>query len=248
MRGRIVVAEPAPGAELLHVEQLSSGFEAGPVLFGVDIAVAEGEMVAIIGSNGAGKSTLLGTLSGLVPTTSGVISLAGEDVTTAPPRRRLAAGMAHVPQGRRLFADLSVERNLLLGAYLRRDTDIRTDLARMVEYFPALADKMKRDAGTLSGGEQQMVAIGRGLMSRPRLLMVDELSLGLAPNTAERLLQVLRDISRQGTSMLLVEQDVLLALEVADRGYVLENGRMALSGAAAALADNPQVRQAYLGV
>jgi branched-chain amino acid transport system ATP-binding protein len=248
MRGRIVVAEPAPGAELLRVEQLSSGFEAGPVLFEVDIAVVEGEMVAIIGSNGAGKSTLLGTLSGLVPITSGVISLAGKDVTTASPQRRLAAGMAHVPQGRRLFADLSVERNLLLGAYLRRDTDIRTDLARMVEYFPALADKMKRDAGTLSGGEQQMVAIGRGLMSRPRLLMVDEPSLGLAPNTVERLLQVLRDICQQGTSMLLVEQDVLLALEVADRGYVLENGRMALSGAAAALADNPQIRQAYLGV
>jgi branched-chain amino acid transport system ATP-binding protein len=248
MRGRIVVAEPAPGAELLRVEQLSSGFEAGPVLFEVDIAVVEGEMVAIIGSNGAGKSTLLGTLSGLVPITSGVISLAGKDVTTASPQRRLAAGMAHVPQGRRLFADLSVERNLLLGAYLRRDTDIRTDLARMIEYFPALADKMKRDAGTLSGGEQQMVAIGRGLMSRPRLLMVDEPSLGLAPNTVERLLQVLRDICQQGTSMLLVEQDVLLALEVADRGYVLENGRMALSGAAAALADNPQIRQAYLGV
>lgn len=242
------MAEPAPGAELLRVEQLSSGFEAGPVLFEVDIAVVEGEMVAIIGSNGAGKSTLLGTLSGLVPITSGVISLAGKDVTTASPQRRLAAGMAHVPQGRRLFADLSVERNLLLGAYLRRDTDIRTDLARMVEYFPALADKMKRDAGTLSGGEQQMVAIGRGLMSRPRLLMVDEPSLGLAPNTVERLLQVLRDICQQGTSMLLVEQDVLLALEVADRGYVLENGRMALSGAAAALADNPQIRQAYLGV
>src|ERR1035437_692174 len=248
MRGRIVVAEPAPGAELLRVEQLSSGFEAGPVLFEVDIAVVEGEMVAIIGSNGAGKSTLLGTLSGLVPTTSGVISLAGEDVTTASPQRRLAAGMAHVPQGRRLFADLSVERNLLLGAYLRRDTDIRTDLARMVEYFPALADQMKRDAGTLSGGEQQMVAIGRGLMSRPRLLMVDEPSVGLAPNTVERLLQVLRDICQQGTSMLLVEQDVLLALEVADRGYVLENGRMALSGPPPALADNPQIRQAYLGV
>jgi branched-chain amino acid transport system ATP-binding protein len=242
------VAESAAGAELLNVEQLSSGFEAGPVLFAVDITVAEGEMVAIIGSNGAGKSTLLGTLSGLVRTTSGVITMAGQDVTGASPQRRLASGMAHVPQGRRLFGDLSVQRNLLLGAYLRRDPDIRTDLDRMVDYFPALTDKMKRDAGTLSGGEQQMVAIARGLMSRPRLLMVDELSLGLAPNTAERLLQILREISQQGTAMLLVEQDVVLALEVADRGYVLENGRMALSGAAATLAENPQVKQAYLGV
>jgi branched-chain amino acid transport system ATP-binding protein len=153
-----------------------------------------------------------------------------------------------VPQGRRLFGDLTVQRNLLLGAYLRRDHDIRADLDRMLDYFPALGNKMKRNAGNLSGGEQQMVAIARGLMSRPRLLMVDELSLGLAPNTAERLLGVLRDISQQGTAMLLVEQDVVLALEVADRGYVLENGRMVLSGAAATLAENPQVKQAYLGV
>lgn len=242
------MAETASGTQLLEVEQLSSGFEAGPVLFGVDIAVGKGEMVAVIGSNGAGKSTLLGTLSGLVRTTSGAVSMAGQDVTTASPQRRLAAGIAHVPQGRRLFGDLTVQRNLVLGAYLRRDHDILADLSRMMEYFPALADKLKREAGTLSGGEQQMVAIARGLMSRPRLLMVDELSLGLAPNTAERLLQVLRDISRQGTAMLLVEQDVVLALEVADRGYVLENGRVALAGAAAELAENPQVKQAYLGV
>ena len=248
MRRPTAVAETASGTQLLEVEQLSSGFEAGPVLFGVDIAVGEGEMVAVIGSNGAGKSTLLGTLSGLVRTTSGAVSMAGQDVTTASPQRRLAAGIAHVPQGRRLFGDLTVQRNLVLGAYLRRDHEIRADFSRMMEYFPALADKLKREAGTLSGGEQQMVAIARGLMSRPRLLMVDELSLGLAPNTAERLLQVLRDISRQGTAMLLVEQDVVLALEVADRGYVLENGRVALSGAAAELAENPQVKQAYLGV
>ena len=242
------MANAAAGNELLRVEQLSSGFEAGPVLFSVDITVGEGEMVAIIGSNGAGKSTLLGTLSGLVQASSGTITMAGNDVTTASPQRRLASGIAHVPQGRRLFGDLSVQRNLALGAYLRRDRDIKSDLLRMVEYFPALADKMKREAGTLSGGEQQMVAIGRGLMSRPRLLMVDELSLGLAPNTAEKLLQELREISREGTAMLLVEQDVVLALEVADRGYVLENGRVALSGAAAELAENPQVKQAYLGV
>ena len=233
---------------LLKAEDLCSGFEAGPVLFDVSVEVAEGEIVAVIGSNGAGKSTLMGTLSGLVPTTSGKTTLAGKDVSHESPRKRLGAGMAHVPQGRRLFADLSVERNLRMGAYLRRDPEVMGDLERVLEYFPALKDKLKRDAGTLSGGEQQMVAIGRGLMGRPRVLMVDELSLGLAPNLAERLLQVLRDISHEGTAMLLVEQDVLLALEVADRGYVLENGRVALTGAADALIEDPQVRQAYLGV
>ena len=242
------MADATPATALLNVEHLSSGYEAGPVLFSVDVVIGEGEMVAVIGSNGAGKSTLLATLSGLVRATSGTINMAGLDITALPPRRRVASGIAHVPQGRRLFGDLSVQRNLLLGAYLRRDPGIRADLDRMVAYFPALANKMKRNAGTLSGGEQQMVAIARGLMSQPRLLMVDELSLGLAPNTAERLLAILRDISRQGTAMLLVELDVVLALEVADRGYVLENGRMVLSGAAAALAENPQVRQAYLGV
>jgi branched-chain amino acid transport system ATP-binding protein len=241
----ILVDEPET---LMTARALRSGFEAGPVLFGVDLDVSVGEMVAIIGSNGAGKSTLLGTLSGLVPTTAGTTMLGGKDITKQPPQRRLAAGLAHVPQGRRLFGDLTVLRNLLLGAYLRRDPEVKGDLDRVVDYFPTLKDKLKRDAGTLSGGEQQMVAIGRGLMSRPRLLMVDELSLGLAPKVAETLLQALRDISREGTAMLLVEQDVLLALEVADRGYVLENGRVALTGAADTLALDPQVRQAYLGV
>ncbi|MHB8509812.1 MAG: ABC transporter ATP-binding protein [Candidatus Dormibacteria bacterium] len=218
------------------------------MLFGIDLDVSVGEMVAIIGSNGAGKSTLLGTLSGLVPTTSGSTIIDGHDLTGQSPQRRLAAGLAHVPQGRRLFGDLTVLRNLLLGAYLRRDADVKGDLERVIDYFPTLRDKLKRDAGTLSGGEQQMVAIGRGLMARPRVLMVDELSLGLAPKVAEDLLGILRDISREGTAMLLVEQDVLLALEVADRGYVLENGTVVISGAADTLANDPQVRQAYLGV
>jgi branched-chain amino acid transport system ATP-binding protein len=233
---------------LLIVQDLRSGYEAGPVLFGVNVDVSEGEMVAIIGSNGAGKSTLLGTLSGLVPTTSGSTTLGGKDLTGQSPQRRLAAGLAHVPQGRRLFGDLTVHRNLMLGAYLRRDADVKGDLDRVIDYFPTLKDKLGRDAGTLSGGEQQMVAIGRGLMGRPRVLMVDELSLGLAPKVAEGLLQILRAICGEGTAMLLVEQDVVLALEVADRGYVLENGQVALSGSAEALAQDPQVRQAYLGI
>jgi branched-chain amino acid transport system ATP-binding protein len=156
--------------------------------------------------------------------------------------------MMHVPQGRRLFATISVERNLLLGAYLRRDKEVRSDLERVLGYFPALQDKLARDAGTLSGGEQQMVAIGRGLMGRPRLLMIDEPSLGLAPKVVETVIEVAAAINRDGTSVLLVEQDVLVALEAADRGYVLENGRVVLSGPAARLREDPAVRRAYLGV
>jgi branched-chain amino acid transport system ATP-binding protein len=205
-------------------------------------------MVAVIGSNGAGKSTLLGTLSGLVRADAGGIVLNARDLTHERPERRVAAGLAHVPQGRRLFGSLSVERNLLLGAHLRRDEQIAGDLARVLDHFPALADKRHRDAGTLSGGEQQMVAIGRGLMSRPSVLMVDELSLGLAPNVAERLMIVLRQLSREGSAVLIVEQDVLVALDVADRGYVLENGRVALSGAATELRSDPGVRRAYVGI
>jgi branched-chain amino acid transport system ATP-binding protein len=158
------------------------------------------------------------------------------------------AGIAHVPQGRRLFGPLSVEKNLLLGAHLRRDRDVRSDLARVLGYFPALKDKLAREAGTLSGGEQQMVAIGRGLMAKPKLLMVDELSLGLAPKVVDRLVDVVQGINRDGTSLLLVEQDVLVALDVADRAYVLENGRVVLAGRAAELKDDPGVRKAYLGI
>ena len=237
-----------PEPHLLEVHELCSGFDGVPVLRDVDLHVEEGEMVAVIGSNGAGKSTLLGTLSGLVQASAGRIALQGRDLTRDRPERRVAAGMAHVPQGRRLFGSLSVERNLLLGAHLRRDPRVADDLARVLEHFPALADKRHREAGTLSGGEQQMVAIGRGLMGRPRLLMVDELSLGLAPNVAERLMAVLRGVAQEGAGVLLVEQDVLVALDVADRGYVLENGRIVLGAPASELRTDPQVRRAYLGV
>jgi len=153
-----------------------------------------------------------------------------------------------VPQGRRLFGTMSVEKNLRLGAYLRRDREVGADLDRVLDHFPALKDKLKREAGTLSGGEQQMVAIGRGLMARPRLLMVDELSLGLAPKIVDRLIDVVREINQAGTALLLVEQDVLVALDVADRAYVLENGRIAMSGKASALKDDPGIRRAYLGL
>jgi branched-chain amino acid transport system ATP-binding protein len=237
----------ADGA-LLQVSGLTAGFGAGPVLFGVDMELFAGELVALIGANGAGKSTLLGTLSGLVPATSGRVVFGGRDVTNARPERLVAAGLSHVPQGRRLFGTLSVEKNLRLGAHLRRDGAVDGDLVRVIDYFPALRDKLARDAGTLSGGEQQMVAIGRGLMARPKLLMIDEPSLGLAPKVVERVIEVAQAINRDGTSLLLVEQDVLVALEAADRGYVLENGRVVLSGRAAELEQNPQLRRAYLGL
>ncbi|MDQ6811515.1 MAG: ATP-binding cassette domain-containing protein, partial [Actinomycetota bacterium] len=170
------------------------------------------------------------------------------DLTGARPERVVRAGLAHVPQGRRLFATLTVHQNLVLGAYLRRDREVKTDIERVLGYFPALADKLRRTAGTLSGGEQQMVAIGRGLMGRPRLLMIDEPSLGLAPKVVETVVEVCRSINRDGVSVLLVEQDVVVALEAADRGYVLENGRIALRGSARELQDDPAVRKAYLGV
>jgi branched-chain amino acid transport system ATP-binding protein len=233
---------------LVKVRGLNAGYDAGPVLFGIDLDVAPSELIALVGANGAGKSTLLGVLSGMVRATSGTITLSGEDVTNVRPEVLVRKGVAHVPQGRRLFGTMSVEKNLLLGAYMRRDREIRDDLARVLEHFPALEDKLSREAGTLSGGEQQMVAIGRGMMARPKLLMVDELSLGLAPNVVDRLVDVIQQINREGTALLLVEQDVLVALDVANRAYVLENGRVALSGAAADVKDDPGVRRAYLGL
>jgi branched-chain amino acid transport system ATP-binding protein len=233
---------------LLRVRGLNAGYDAGPVLFGIDLEVAPAELIALVGANGAGKSTLLGVLSGLVRATFGAITFGGEDVTNARPETLVQRGIAHVPQGRRLFGTMSVEKNLLLGAYLRRDREVAADMARVLDHFPALKDKLAREAGTLSGGEQQMVAIGRGLMARPKLLMVDELSLGLAPKIVDELIEVMREINRQGTALLLVEQDVLVALDVANRAYVLENGRIALSGPAAEVRDNPGVRRAYLGL
>ena len=233
---------------LLKVRGLTAGFDAGPVLFGIDLDVAPAELVALVGASGAGKSTLLGVLSGLVRAAEGRITLAGADVTNERPETLVRKGVAHVPQGRRLFGTMSVEKNLLLGAYLRRDPEVRHDMDRVLGHFPALKDKLSREAGTLSGGEQQMVAIGRGMMARPKLLMIDELSLGLAPKVVDHLIEVVREINREGTALILVEQDVLVALDAANRAYVLENGRVALSGAAREVKDDPGVRKAYLGL
>jgi len=234
--------------QLLRVNGLTAGFAAGPVLFEIDMEIAPGELIALVGANGAGKSTLLGTLSGLVRARAGSIAFSGRDITDARPEAIVKAGIAHVPQGRRLFDTMSVEKNLRLGAYARRDGDIDAEVRSVLEYFPALKDKLNREARTLSGGEQQMVAIGRGLMARPKLLMVDEMSLGLAPKIVDRLIDVVKDIHAAGTALLLVEQDVLVALDVAQRAYVLENGRMVLAGAAADLRDDPNIRKAYLGL
>ena len=233
---------------LLQVTGLSAGYGMTPVLFDVDFRLARGELVALIGANGAGKSTLLGALSGLIRVFRGTVRFADWPVTELRPEMIVASGLVHVPQGRRLFGTMTVERNLLLGAYRRRDRQVRDDMERILQYFPALRDKLDRDAGTLSGGEQQMVAIGRGLMARPKLLMIDEPSLGLAPNIVDRVMEIVKAINQDGTAVLLVEQDVVLALEIADRGYVLENGRIAMSGPAAELRRDPAVRKAYLGV
>jgi len=217
----------APSA-LLQVGKVTAGFGATPVLFDVGLELRPGELVALIGANGAGKSTLLGALSGLVRVFQGSIRFGGRLITDLRPELIVASGLVHVPQGRRL--------------------EVRNDVQRILQYFPALGDKLEREAGTLSGGEQQMVAIGRGLMARPKLLMIDEPSLGLAPKVVDRVMEIVKTINQDGTAVLLVEQDVMLALEIADRGYVLENGRIAMSGPAADLRQDPAVRKAYLGV
>lgn len=234
---------------LLSVSNLTSGYGDIRVLWGIDLYIAEGEAVCLVGSNGAGKSTLLRTLSGLLPATTGKIAFGGEGITRQTPKQILRAGIVHVPEGRRLFGPMSVIDNLLTGAYLRTDKDgIRHDLEQMLDLFPILAERRHQAAGTLSGGEQQMCAIARGIMSRPKLLMIDELSLGLAPKVVDSLGEALRLIQRQGLSMLLVEQDVVTAFELTTRGIVLDSGRVKIAGPTRELSENPVVRQAYMGL
>jgi branched-chain amino acid transport system ATP-binding protein len=236
-------------ASLLQISGLESGYGEVQVLWGVDLDVAAGEIVCVIGSNGAGKTTLLRTISGLVAVRAGKVTIAGQDFTGATPAQVLGAGVAHVPEGRRLFSAMSVEDNLRMGAHMRSDeADIRRDLAQIYELFPILGDRRRQEAGTLSGGEQQMCAIGRGIMSRPKLLMIDELSLGLAPKAVEQLSAALVRIQRaRELAILLVEQDVLAALELSSRAFVIDRGRVALSGRADTVSKDPKVREAYLG-
>jgi branched-chain amino acid transport system ATP-binding protein len=233
----------------LSVNGLASGYGEVQVLWGLDLDIDEGEIACLVGSNGAGKTTLLRTISGLVRPRSGSVRFDGRDLTGASLDTVLGAGIAHVPEGRRLFKGLTVKDNLLLGAYLRNDkAGIAADLERVFDLFPILKERQAQDATTLSGGEQQMCAIARGIMSRPKLLMIDELSLGLAPRLVERLGEALLEINRQGLTILLVEQDVTTAFELASRAFVIETGHVAKSGSTAMLADDPAVRQAYLGM
>jgi branched-chain amino acid transport system ATP-binding protein len=233
----------------LLVSHLQASYGDVQVLWDISLEVKAGELVCLIGSNGAGKTTLLRCLSGVLGTTSGTIAVDGRDMTNAPSAALVQAGVAHVPEGRRLFSAMSVRDNLLMGAYLRDDKDaIAADLERVYAMFPILADRRRQDAGTMSGGEQQMCAIGRGLMAAPSLLMIDELSLGLAPRAVELLIERLREINRSGVAILLVEQDVVTALELADRGYVINRGQVSMSGASQTLLADPTIREAYMGL
>ena len=234
---------------LLELTGVSGGYEDIQILWGVDLAVNAGDMVCLIGSNGAGKSTLLRCISGLGVWTRGRITFAGEDMSGRPAADIVAAGIVHVPEGRRLFRGMSVRDNLLMGAYARRDgaSAIRRDLEVVYGIFPRLAERAAQDASTLSGGEQQMCAIGRGIMAAPKLLMIDELSLGLSPRLVDELGEALIKINRAGVSILLVEQDVITALELASYGFVLDRGRIAIAGDARELMTNSRVTDAYLG-
>ena len=233
---------------MLEVDGLRSAYGRMEVVKGVTLAVKAGEIVALVGSNGAGKTTLLRALSGVQPVTAGRIRLAGVPIERAPPHRRVALGMAHVPEGRQVFGPLSVEDNLRLGAYRRRDGAIAADRERVYALFPALSEKRREPAGGLSGGQQQMLAIGRALMARPKLLLLDEPSMGLAPLLAQQILDAVVRLKGEGVTILLVEQNAAAALAVADRAYVIETGRIAHEGTGSALAEDPRVREAYLGV
>ncbi|MEK7696590.1 MAG: ABC transporter ATP-binding protein [Pseudomonadota bacterium] len=232
----------------LEVRALEVSYGQIKAVKGIDIEVKQGELVCLIGANGAGKTTTLKALSGMLPPSQGEILFEGERITGSPSHALVRRGIALVPEGRGIFGRLTVEENLRLGAYARRDgAGIRQDLERAYGLFPRLAERRRQFAGTLSGGEQQMLAIGRALLSRPRLLLLDEPSMGLAPMLVQKIFEIIRQIAAEGVTLLLVEQNAKLALQISHRGYVLESGRVALADTAAALLTNPRVRQAYLG-
>ena len=232
---------------LLEVDSIHTYYGSIEALRGVSLEVGAGEVVTMIGSNGAGKSTTLRSISGLNPPRKGSIRFDGRDITTMSPNRIVGLGISQVPEGRRCFPRMTVRENLELGAYLRPGADLDEDRGRVYELFPVLAERREQKAGTMSGGEQQMLAIGRALMAGPRLLLLDEPSMGIAPILVERIYQTIGEISATGTTILLVEQNANYALGVSQRGYVLETGVVALSGESASLRENPDVRKAYLG-
>jgi branched-chain amino acid transport system ATP-binding protein len=234
---------------LLDVVGLCAGYGDVPVMRGIDLSIPAGSITALIGANGAGKTTLLRTISGIIPAEAGTIQYDGQDIVGMPPQDIVRAGLVQVPEGRRLFLDMTVLENLLVGssspaARPKRDEN----LAMVLELFPKVRDRRAQLAGTLSGGEQQMVAIARALMASPRLLLLDETSLGLAPIVVDEIFVAVRRLAAEGLTILVVEQNTALALEVADHGYVLEQGRFAIQGAASSLAADPRVKQAYLGI
>jgi branched-chain amino acid transport system ATP-binding protein len=233
---------------VLSIEDIRSGYGRSEVLHGVNLEVRRGEVVTLIGANGAGKTTLLLAISGIQPVRSGSIAFEGDSLGSVPAHLRVARGIAQVPEGRQIFAPLSVADNLRLGAWRRAGSAHRDDIERICDLLPILREKLAVPAGTLSGGQQQLLAIGRALMARPRLLLLDEPSMGLAPNIVDQVFAVLRMLKNEGLTILLVEQNARAALAFADRAYVLETGRIMLSGTAAEIRDNRQVRQAYLGI
>jgi len=236
---------------MLKVRNITTYYGRIQILKGVSIHVGEGEIVALIGANGAGKTTLINAVSGLLRVTEGSIALADREIANTPPEKIVKAGLSQVPEGRLVFSPLSVEDNLLLGAYVRyrsRERDeIREDLSRIYELFPVLKDRSGQTAGTLSGGEQQMLALGRALMAKPRILLLDEPSLGLAPIVASEIFRTIASLRDEGVTILLVEQNARAALAMADRGYVMETGSVVLQDQAARLLENPEIQRAYLG-
>jgi len=232
---------------LLQVSGLTAGYGPVPVLFGLDFTVGRGEIVTLVGSNGAGKTTLLRAISRLIAA-RGSVQFMGQDLLAMPPEQVFAAGLVQVPEGRQLFPRMTVEENLRMGAFLRRDrAAIAAGLERAYTLFPILGQRRKQMAGSMSGGEQQMCAMARALMAEPKLLMVDEMSLGLAPVVVDQLLDILKEICQSGVTVLLVEQDVFAAFTIADRGYVMETGRIVQAGTVRELMSDPELRRAYLG-
>jgi branched-chain amino acid transport system ATP-binding protein len=232
---------------LLEVEDIHTYYGNIEALKGVSLEVEEGECVTLIGSNGAGKSTTLRSISGLTPARTGLIKFRGRDIARMPPQDIVQLGISQSPEGRKCFARMTVRENLDMGAYLRRDKEVVQDLERVYELFPRLKERERQKAGTMSGGEQQMLAIGRALMARPQLLLLDEPSMGIAPILVERIYETIAEINHQGTTILLVEQNANFALGVSKRGYVLETGKVALSNDSAKLREDPEVQRAYLG-
>ncbi len=233
---------------MLSVRDIRSRYGRIEVLHGVSFDVEEGEIVTLVGSNGAGKTTLLRALSGVQPTAAGSVSFAGKPIHNLRPHRRVSLGLSQVPEGRQVFGSLSVADNLRLGAVTRHDDAVRADLDSVYAMFPILAEKMHAPAGALSGGQQQMLAIGRALMARPKLILLDEPSMGLAPKLVDQIFEVIADFRRRGLTVLLVEQNANAALSIANRGYVLETGRITITGRGDELLNDPRVRAAYLGM